>query len=157
MATSGSISRAELVRITKFGAVGAINTVIDFVIYNLASSELGLSLVVANLISTTVAMVFSYFANRQVVFAKSKSTRPLHHQLALFYIISAFGVYVLQSLVIVLLTTWWPWPLDHLLTLLHLTGSHTSSAFVTKNAAKAVATIVSLTWNYIMYKKVVFK
>jgi putative flippase GtrA len=30
------------------------------------------------------------------------------------------------------------------------------NAFIAKNAAKIVGTIISLTWNYIMYKRVVF-
>ncbi len=152
-----STSRTEMMRIGKFGLVGVFNTLIDFVIYNLVSSHLGLSLVISNIISTTVAMVFSYLANRQLVFARSKSSRPLHHQLALFYLVSAFGVYVLQSLTIVLLTSVWQWPINVMLGVFHTFGISGSDAFLIKNAAKAVATIVSLIWNYIMYKRVVFK
>jgi putative flippase GtrA len=152
-----STSRTEILRIGKFGLVGVFNTILDFVIYNFVSSHFGLSLVLSNIISTTVAMVFSYVANRQLVFDKNKSSRPLHHQLALFYLVSAFGVYVLQSVVIYILTSVWNAPLDVMLGVFHTFGISGSDTFLVKNAAKAVATIVSLTWNYIMYKRVVFK
>lgn len=148
----------EIKRVGKFGAVGLINTAIDLVLYNLlSSSAVGLSLIGANLISTTAAMIFSFFANQRFVF------KPVHQSLGrqalTFFPITAFGLYVLQTGVIKLLTAYWTSPLHLVIIIVHAIGLSAifKDDFVVKNGAKAAAILVSLTWNYIMYKKVVFK
>jgi hypothetical protein len=55
-----------------------------------------------------------------------------------------------------LLTELWLWPLSVTVSIAHSLGITSHDAFIIKNGAKAAATIVSMTWNYIMYKKVVF-
>jgi putative flippase GtrA len=52
----------------KFGLVGIASTVIDFSLLNLGHNVIGLGLIQANLISTTVAMIFSFSFNRRYVF-----------------------------------------------------------------------------------------
>lgn len=148
-------SGSEIRRIGKFGIVGILNTLIDFTIYNLASTALGLSLVASNLISTTVAMIFSFFANKHLVF--QKSSRAWHHQVILFYVVTAFGLYVLQTGTILLLTSVWTAPLHTLVDLCHAVGVQDHDAFIIKNGAKVAGSVLSLAWNYIMYKRVVFK
>ena len=155
MPTKAKKPEAEIKRVGKFGIVGILNTLIDFGIYNLLSSKAGLTLVQSNIISTTVAMIFSFFANKQVVFQKKGGS--LLRQGVTFFIVTAFGLYVLQTGTIALLTQVWFWPINTLLRLVHYAGISGHSDFIIKNSAKAAATIVSLTWNYIMYKKVVFK
>jgi putative flippase GtrA len=140
---------------SKFGAVGVVNTLLDFVIYNLLSSRAGLTLIQSNIISTTVAMGVSFFANKKLVFKKHDG--HIVRQAVLFLAITAFGLYVLQTSTIHLLTELWLWPVKTLVGLAHLTGIRDHDAFLVKNSAKAAATSISLSWNYIMYKKVVFK
>lgn len=148
----------EVKRVGKFGIVGIINTVIDIGLYNVLSSKsIGLSLIGANIISTTAAMIFSFFANQRYVFqAQGKSVL---RQALVFFPVTAVGLYVIQNGVIYFLTKTWTAPLDLGLSLAHAIGvSHIlSDEFLFKNGAKAAATILSLCWNYIMYKKVVFR
>ncbi len=144
----------EITRVGKFGIVGVLNTFIDFVIYNVLSSAVGLTLVQSNIISTSIAMVFSFLANKHVVFKSDKGSSV--KQAVLFFAVTAFGLYILQTGTIKLLTDVWLLPVTLGLALSHLLGITGHDQFLAKNAAKAIATVVSLTWNYIMYKKVVF-
>jgi putative flippase GtrA len=150
---SASTRFVELIMIGKFGLVGVFNTLIDFTIYNILSSN-GLTLVESNLVSTTVAMIFSFFANKRLVFKKAGGN--LVREVVLFWLVTAFGVYVLQTGVIKLLTDIWVTPLNDLVALAHTAGVTTHDAFIIKNGAKIIGTVVSLTWNFFMYKKVVF-
>jgi putative flippase GtrA len=143
-----------MTRVGKFGLVGIINTLLDFTIYNILSSTFGLGLVLANIISTSIALVFSFVANKKVVFRHQHGSTL--KQAAVFLGVTAFGLYILQTGMIKLLTDIWIAPIALGLTgahLLHITGH---DQFLAKNGAKAAGTIISLIWNYIMYKKVVF-
>jgi len=146
--------RHDYARFGRFGLVGVINTLIDFGVYNLMSGLFRLSLVQSNIISTTIAMAFSFTANQRLVFKPEGGS--VARQGALFIAVTAFGLYVLQTATIKLLTDVWPAPLVLGVSAVHVVGLHGHDQFLIKNAAKAVATVVSLTWNYVMYKKVVF-
>ena len=148
-------SWTEFKRVFLFGMVGAFNTLLDFAVYNVLSGEFGFSLVKANIVSTTVAMVFSFFANKHVVFKPSGGNAAA--QAVKFWVVTAVGLYILQTGTIWLLTDVVPEPINFGLFVSHTFGITGHDEFLTKNLAKAVATCVSLIWNYIMYKKVVFK
>jgi putative flippase GtrA len=152
--TSKRISASELKRVGKFAVVGLINTVIDFGLYNLLSDKAGFSLIEANIISTTVAMIFSFFANRHVVF--QNKTGSLTRQVISFFLVTAFGLYVLQTGTIILLTHVWTTPVHIMVDLGHTLGIRHHDALIIKNGAKIVGTVISLTWNYIVYKRLVF-
>ena len=154
MSKQQSVSGREISRVGKFGIVGVLNTLIDFSIYNVLSSTVGLTLVQSNIVSTSVAMVFSFLANKHVVFQKTKGSSV--RQVAIFFVVTAFGLYVLQTGTIKLLTDVWLAPLNFGLDIAHWLGIMGHDQFLIKNGAKAIATVISLTWNYIMYKKVVF-
>jgi putative flippase GtrA len=153
--TRKQVAQRRIKHVSKFGAVGVLNTLLDFTIYNLLSSKIGLSLIQANIISTTVAMLFSFYANKKHVFKKHDG--HVGQQAAVFLAVTAFGLYVLQTGTIHILTQVWLWPLTTFLALAHALGLTNHDAFLLKNGAKAIATIISLAWNYIMYKKVVFR
>ncbi|GAC1600400.1 MAG: hypothetical protein NVS3B29_00820 [Candidatus Saccharimonadales bacterium] len=143
----------DYIRAGKFGIVGGLNTLIDFMLYNALSGFLKLTLVQSNIISTTVAMLFSFAANKKLVF---RSQGAVIRQGVLFFGVTAFGLYVLQTGTIKLLTEVWLGPVAVGLAAAHLIGINGHDQFLIKNGAKALGTVVSLTWNYIMYKKVVF-
>jgi putative flippase GtrA len=145
---------AEITRVGKFGLVGILNTLIDFTGYNVLSSIVGLSLVQSNIISTSIAMIFSFTANKKVVFKKNKGS--FAKQAVAFFIVTAFGLYVIQTGTIKLLTDVWLAPVTLGLAVAHSLNIVGHDQFLAKNGAKAIATVLSLTWNYIMYKKVVF-
>jgi putative flippase GtrA len=104
--------------------------------------------------STTVAMIFSFIANKRLVFKKAGGN--IVRELVLFWLVSAFGVYFLQTGVIKLLTDVWVAPLNDVVSLAHSAGIMGHDAFIIKNSAKIIGTLISLTWNFFMYKKVVF-
>ncbi len=149
---------SEASRVGRFGLVGVMNTAIDVTIYNIVSSgRIGLSLVQATYVSSTVAMIFSFFANRGFVF-KSRD-KAQGKQAVFFFVVTAVSVWVLQPLIIHLLTQTWLTPLNlgvKLADALTIT-KHLSADFLRKNGAKAAAILVGLVWNYTLYKKVVFK
>jgi putative flippase GtrA len=147
-------SWTEFKRVFLFGLVGAFNTLLDFAIYNVLSGEFGFSLVRANIISTTVAMIVSFFANKHVVFKKTDG--HVWKQALSFWLVTAFGLYILQTGTIWLLTSVWHAPLNLALYTFHFLGVTNHDDFIIKNGAKAIGTCVSLIWNYIMYKRVVF-
>ncbi len=147
-----------LERITKFGLIGILNTVIDFVLFNvLTSKKVGWGKITANTLSTTVAMIFSFFFNKTYVFGANGGNVSI--QVAEFFLVTMVGLYVLQNLVIWFLTSIWtflPELAFKIVSLLHLDKA-LKRDFVIKNSAKAAATVVSLTWNFVLYSKLVFK
>lgn len=146
----------ETKQVGKFSLIGIINTLIDFVIYNIGISVFGLAVIAANLVSTTVAMSFSFVANKNFVFG-SKQKQVLRQAL-LFLIITAFGLYALQNGVIYILKYSWHWPLDLAYDIVKAVGLQSiSQEFVVNNGAKIIGTVFSFVWNYILYKKYVFK
>jgi putative flippase GtrA len=124
---------------TRFIGVGGINTVLDFGILFLLKS-LGIPAVAANIVSTSAAFCFSFFANKKFTF-KTTDTN-IKREIVLFSLVTLFGLWVLQTVVIKLV-------------------SAALSAYLPEYTvlfiAKLAATIVSLTWNYLLYSRVVFK
>lgn len=147
---------SEVKRIGKFGVVGVLNTLIDFIIYNLLSSKTTLTLIQSNLISTSVAMTFSFWANRKLVFESRKGS-PIK-EAVIFLAVTAFGLYILQNGIIHLLTVNWTGPVHLAIRVVHGLGlsSKLSDSFVIKNSAKLAGIVVSMTWNYLTYRKWVF-
>jgi len=142
-------------QIAKFGAVGVVNTLLDFVVLDILHLSLGVALIPANLMSTTAAMIFSFFANRHLVF-EHHSDR-VWRQLVLFWLVTAFGLYVLQTGLIWLFDRHLQGVLTLGVRLVHDMGlRHLSASFIKTNGIKAVADGVTLVWNYVLYKKVVF-
>lgn len=156
--TPGS-SRAEIKRIGKFGAVGIINTLIDFALFNFFSKFILVGtagVIPSNIISTTTAMIFSFFANKTLVFKSDRGS--VVRQAVIFFAVTGFGLWVIQSGVIYVLIHIWTAPLELAVRIIrHLGISWFNDDFYINNGAKAAATVVSLTWNYVMYKKVVFR
>lgn len=124
----------------RFMLVGAANTAIDFgILFTLKA--LGLPAIPANIISTTTAFCFSFLASKNYTF-KATGTN-VKREIALFIVVTLFGLWVLQTIVIALMTS-----------LLH--GTNLPAALILF-IAKIIATCVSLIWNYVLYSRVVFK
>lgn len=153
------VTQGAVAQVGKFGVVGIINTAVDFAIFNiLAGTRLKVPKIPANIFSTTVAMVFSFFANRQEVFLAGRSGDPVAQAL-LFFLVTGFGLYVLQTGVLYLLLYKWQWPTRLVDWVLRVSGPKQTPAVdvVLRNGAKAAGTVVSLIWNFFMYKYVVFR
>lgn len=127
-------------QIGKFGLVGVLNTAVDFGILNylsiLTGVTSGTSLIPLNALSFSVAVLNSYWWNKSWVFEGKKRVSFVS-----FLAVSAIGVLINTGIVVVA-TNINPLGLDNSLWL---------------NVSKALATVVSLTWNFLGYRLVVFK
>jgi putative flippase GtrA len=124
----------------RFGAVGVINTLIDMgLLFTLKA--FGLPTIPANIISTTAAFCFSFFANKKYTFHTTKTN--VRREILLFIIVTLFGLWVIQTIVIQIIT--------------FLLVSTSLSSDLILLAAKATAILASLIWNYTLYSRIVFK
>lgn len=127
-------------QVLRFSAVGIVNTAIDFgLLFTLKA--LGLPVIPANIASSTTAFIFSFFANKKYTFKSHGGN--LVREIVLFTIVTLFGLWVIQSVVIYVT---YPW-------ISELTNSTSSGLLI----SKLIATIASLLWNYTLYSLVVFK
>lgn len=120
----------------KFAIVGGANTALDFAVLFLLTS-LGLDRVIANYISTGVALIFSFFANKSFTF--KNTSKNAKRQFIRFLIITLVGLWIIQPIII--------WGVPKL-----LGGNEALDLFI----AKIIATIVTMVWNYVLYAKYVF-
>lgn len=139
----------------RFVFVGIINTIVDFSILNILVFVFGLNNIIANTISVSVAMLVSYLLNQTIVFRYQGKNHAKN--IVLFVAITAFGLFVLQNLVIYLFVHLIHFPADWATSIIHTIGfENLSKEFISLNFAKAVATGVTMVWNYFMYKRFVF-
>jgi len=125
----------------RFAAVGVINTVTDFGILFILVSLLNVPVILANVVSTSAALAVSYLLNKKAVFG-DESGRSVK-QVILFVVVTLAGLWILQSIVIVTVTS-------------SLQGIVASGSILLL-VAKGIATLFSLVWNYVWYSRVVFK
>lgn len=126
----------------RFGLVGVINTFVDFLVLLVLARILGVPTLVANVFSTGGALGASYLLNKKAVF---RSTDPYNRrQLVLFIAGTLIGLWFLQTIVIAFV--------------IHFLGFVVpqSSVTIMLIVAKIFATIVSMTWNYYWYSRIVF-
>jgi putative flippase GtrA len=139
----------------RFIAIGILNTVIDFGIFNILIFVFNLNSVVANTISVSIAMTISFFLNRSIVFrheGKNNASRFIK-----FIAITAFGLYFIQNLIVFVFSHKFTLPAEIATDIIHAIGLNMfSEDFIIANFAKALATGVTMVWNYFMYKKFVF-
>ena len=127
-------------QIGRFAVVGIINTAVDFILLFTLKS-LGMPAIPANIASTTTAFVFSFTANKKFTFKSNGGNTT--RQILLFIMVTLIGLWVFQSLIIGVT--------EPVLT------SLTQSEQIGLLVSKLLATVVSMTWNYIMYAQVVFR
>lgn len=125
----------------RFIIVGGINTVIDFVVLFSLFNLLGWPIFFSNIISTTVALVFSFYANKTFTF-NDKSTN-IKAKAASFLAITIFGLWILQPIIIAIIKS--------------SLGGFMFNDNIILAIGKLAATCVTLVWNYIMYSRFVFK
>ncbi len=196
-----------ILQLLRFGAIGVINTALDFLVLNFVSKTLGitsgLKLGQVNVIGFALAVVQSYYWNRAwtfnfeqtvslwknfwrlvfigilgaagvlLVLIGSKLSAPAslylvalilfivvevilweafgltklmgagqgREQFVLFVTVSIIGL-IINSALVALVSQYWPL---------------TSNVDLNKNIAKILATFVSLVWNFMAYKLIVFK
>ena len=124
----------------KFGIVGVANTAVDFIILFILVN-LGLDKIHANYISTGLAFIFSFFVNKSFTFKSTSGNAK--KQFVLFLLVTMTGLWVIQPIIIALVTTGLETLID--------------SSNIVLLVAKLIASIASLTWNYLFYSRLIFK
>ena len=125
----------------RFAIVGGVNTALDFSILFTLTMFIGIPKELANFISTSVSFLFSFFANKKYTF--KSTSKNLKRQFLLFTIVTLFGLWVIQTIIIAAIT-----PVFTNL------GINKPAALL---ISKLIATAASLIWNYTLYSRVVFK
>jgi putative flippase GtrA len=120
--------------------VGVANTLIDFVLL-FVLVYLGVNVLLANIIATGAAFMFSFNGNKLYTFHATGSN--LVREVTLFTVVTLFGLWVLQTVVVYLL----------LPAIEPLVASDDLALLITK----VLATGVSLVWNFVLYKYLVFR
>lgn len=130
----------------KYAVAGFANTAVDFGILNilmiLTNTSKGGKIIILNSIAFLVAVIHSYFWNKFWTF-KSTEKENSAVQFLQFLIVSLIGVLINGIIVYVISSK-----IDPMFGL---------SSIAWANIAKVVASAVSLIWNFIGYKLIVFK
>lgn len=119
--------------------VGSLSTAIDYGIL-FALALFGLDSLRGNFISTSIAMIFSFIANKKFTFKDNSSAGKM--QIAKFFVITTFGLWVIQPIIIEGFK--------------YLASPIIPNAFIVLFVGKTLATIASMIWNFVLYKKFVF-
>lgn len=135
----GKINWKITPRKIRFSLVSSVATAIDFSIL-LTLTTFGLPLIIANLISTSISFVFSFFGSKK--FAFKTADHHLSREARQFIIITLFGIWVIQPLII--------WPTEGLLSDLGIRG------VMIVVIAKLIASLATFFWNYLWYTRLVF-
>lgn len=135
----------------RFIAAGLLNTAVDFSVFNVALHVFSTKIWIANICSTSIAMVVSFAINKKAVFGDGKQYSP--QQFAAFVIVTAVGLWGLQTIIVV--------GMNNILRLTIVgaarsTGNSAAIRWIIPNVAKGMATIISAIWNYFWYDRVIF-
>ncbi|MBI5147641.1 MAG: GtrA family protein [Parcubacteria group bacterium] len=132
-------------QLMKFGVVGVANTLVDFGVLNLLTYLTGIysgaGVFFFNLVSFSAAVTNSYFWNRYWTFKAGGEAAGV--QFLEFIVVSVIGA-LINSGILFALTTFMVPPAG-------------LSSPIWLNVAKLSATAVSMAWNFVGYKFIVFK
>lgn len=133
-------------QLVRFVVVGVINTGIDFLILNLEMFLTGITsgpgMLVQNTISFGFATINSYYLNKRWTFG-DKENKKEGVKFAQFLTVSLIGVIINGGIVYIITTFVSP-----------ILGINDQ---LWANVAKLAATAISLIWNFLGYKFIVFK
>ncbi|MDB5166642.1 MAG: hypothetical protein JWM37_714 [Candidatus Saccharibacteria bacterium] len=134
----------------RFCIVGLVNTAIDTIIF-VTLRELGLSVLLANIISTTIGLAVSLALNYRYTFKTTGGLAP--PKIALYIGVTLFGLWILQPIAISLLMV-----LDQHVPYVQWAAGLVGHESILSNAIpKLGSVVVTLTWNYLWYSYVIFK
>ena len=141
-------SRSEKLKFFIFSAIGAFNTLFDVVLYTIFLNQTH-SILISNLLATSIALCGSYILNSRFTF---KTKRWTFKTFIGFVIVTVFGLWILQ--------TWAIYGITHFIHIVpasfwKLFGS--AGRIAKQVVPKLLATAVTFLWNYIWYNKVIFR
>jgi|SRR3990167_6196015 len=133
---------ALLWQVAKFSLVGVLNTAIDFGILNFLSAIFsvtkGFGIVPVNAASVAIAVVNSFYWNKEWVFATKREVN-----FVTFTAVTLIGLSINTGIVYFLTT--------------FVSPILMTSEALWANLAKVLATSLSLVWNFLGYKLIVFR
>lgn len=162
----------EVAQVGRFLVVGVINTIVDFGLLNILAitilpksatignfSLLGLAislngLIIAGIISGTVAMIVSFVLNANFTF---RVRHVSGKRTVYFFAITIFGLYMVRPIILKIMTDVWHWPAQFTYTVTRFLHLPLSQSFDERNIALVAAILVVLVYNYLMYKWFVFR
>ena len=131
------MANGEFKRFMKFASVGTLGAVVDFSVLNLLVLGFNVPKEYANVVSVTCAISSNFIWNRLWTFPESRE-RPLRTQFGKFALVNLFGLAINQFVFIVTDELFFARFLDHPWDY---------------NAAKAMAIIVVLFWNFFVNRR----
>ncbi len=136
--------------VVRFALVGLINTLVDVVLFVALRTVGHFPLIIANICSTSTALIISFILNYRFTFRSRSLT---NRKKLLYFGVTLFGLWILQPVVINLIL--------HINNNIHFTsvlvGRLHSSIAINNLVAKLGATAVTLIWNYVWYSRIIFK
>lgn len=162
---------SEVSQVIRFLMVGVVNTIVDFTILNILAvtilpkssfaesfTILGLQasingLILAGLISGTIAMIVSFLLNAKFTF---RVNHVSGRRTVYFFAITIFGLFIIRPIILKLMTDVWHWPAKFTYSVTHFLHLPFSQSFDERNIALVAAILTVLVYNYLMYKKFVF-
>lgn len=143
-------------KVTRFATVGVFNTLFDLSMLNFLAFVVHLPYLVANLISASISMTVSYFLNHHIVF-RHKEEHSLK-KFVYFFAITGTGILAIQSIVIYVVMQILTPHYNTVNQLIHDTHLEQFSVHAFDlNIAKIIAVLVTMTWNFLLYRFLVFK
>lgn len=140
---------SERVKFIRFGVVGIIGSIVDFGIFNLLATLIGLPSILSSVISFTAAVINNFFWNRLWTFPETRHV-PVSNQLLKFSIVSVAGLAIRTPL--------YAWMEKLLIPLAQNTIPDVlTPTIVGHNLALAIAIGVVMLWNYIVNRLWTFK
>jgi putative flippase GtrA len=135
-------SAQERTRFYKFAGVGAIGAAIDFGLFNLFTSLVGIPAIISSAFSFIAAVFSNFILNRYWTYPDSRS-KPLAHQAVQFILISIIGMVIRLILFAVLENS-----------LIDLAGvmipnMGMTPTFIGHNTTLAISILVVMMWNFI--------
>jgi putative flippase GtrA len=138
----------EKLKLIIFSLIGVFNTLFDITLY-IILLHITHSIILANVVSTSAALVGSYFLNTRLTFKTKMWTAKTFIS---FIVVTVFGLWVLQTLAIYLFAHLLKTIPEHIWQLLGPTESFARSVI-----PKLLATVITFAWNYLWYNRVIFK
>jgi len=157
-------------QVARFGLVGVLNTLVDYVVF------IGLTIVfqiplsqvwLAKYPSSAIAMINSYILNRRWVFRSQG--RDLMAESTRFFSTTIIGIFVIQNLLTQFFASEFQYfglagfrfldllGLSDLRFSVHDRTLGTTKSFTIKTVAFGLATLASLIWNFLTYKYWAFR
>ncbi len=141
------LSKKNRKQFISFAVVGVLNTVADFIVFNILFGFLNVPLFLANVCAVSLVMGLSLQLNRKYVFGAT--TEGYISQAVKFMAVTLSGLYVIQNVIL--------FAVLGVIEGMHIPAGLLANHIVQANAAKAVGVGGSAIWNFVLYKMWVFQ